>query len=78
MDRKLEDIQKVSSAIFGEDNVDISIDKDVYIITISGTILLSQLEELSKTLNVSLLLNGRSPRTDRDYLCSRIDVVIPV
>lgn len=32
MDRKLEDIQKVSSAIFGEDNVDISIDKDVYII----------------------------------------------
>lgn len=56
MDRKLEDIQKVSSAIFGEDNVDISIDKDVYIITISGTILLSQLEELSKALNVSLLL----------------------
>lgn len=33
MDRKLEDIQNVSSAIFGEDNVDISIGKDVYIIT---------------------------------------------
>jgi len=77
MDRKLEDIQKVSSAIFGEDNVDISIDKDVYIITISGTILLSQLEELSKALNVSLLLNGRSTRIDRKYECSRIDVVIP-
>ena len=77
MDRKLEDIQKVSSAIFGEDNVDISIDKDVYIITISGTILLSQLEELSKDLNVRLLLNGRSPRIDRKYECSRIDVVIP-
>lgn len=77
MDRKLEDIQKVSSAIFGEDNVDISIDKDVYIITISGTILLSQLEELSKALNVSLLLNGRSPRIDRKYESSRIDVVIP-
>lgn len=77
MDRKLEDIQNVSSAIFGEDNVDISIDKDVYIITISGTILLSQLEELSKALNVSLLLNGRSPRIDRKYEYSRIDVVIP-
>ena len=46
-------------------------------ITISGTILLSQLEELSKALNVSLLLNGRSPRIDRKYECSRIDVVIP-
>lgn len=77
MGRKLEDILKVSSAIFGEDNVNISIDKDVYIITISGTILLSELEELSKALNVSLLLKGRRPRIDRNYECSRIDVVIP-
>lgn len=77
MGRKLEGIQNVSSAIFGEDNVDISIDKDVCIITISGTILLSQLEELSKALNVSLLLRGRSPRIDRNYESSRIDVVIP-
>ena len=30
MDRTLEDIQNISSAIFGKYNVDISIDKDVY------------------------------------------------
>lgn len=77
MGRKLEDIRNISSAIFGKDNVDISIDKDVYIITISGSILLSQLDELSKALDVKLLLSGRSPRTDRDFECSRIDVVIP-
>lgn len=32
MGRKIEDIHNISSAIFGKDNVDISIDKDVYII----------------------------------------------
>lgn len=77
MGRKFEDIQNVSSAIFGKDNVDISIDKDVYIITISGSILLSQLNELSKSLDIELLLSGRNPRTDRNFECSRIDVVIP-
>lgn len=78
MGRKLEDIQNISSAIFGKDNVDISIDKDVYIITISGSILLSKLEELSKKLDIELLLFGQSPRTDRDYCTSRIDIVIPI
>lgn len=78
MGRKFEDVQNVSSAIFGKDNVDISIDKDVYIITISGSILLSQLQELSEALDIELVMFGRSPRTDRDYCTSRIDIVVPI
>lgn len=78
MGRKIEDIQNISSDIFGKDNVDINIDKDVYIITIRGSVLLSQLEELSKALDIELVMFGRSPRTDRDYCTSRIDIVVPI
>lgn len=78
MGRKLEDIQNSSYAIFGKDNVDVSMDESVYIITVCDIILLSQLEELSKSLGVSLLLRGRSSRTDGESCKSKIDIVVPV
>ncbi len=72
------DIQKLSFTIFGERNVDISVVCECYKLTISGSILLSQLNELSEKLGISLLLVGEPPAEDRDFCKSRISIIVPI
>lgn len=76
--RNKENIQKLSFGIFGERNVEISVENECYKITISGTILLSQLKELSEKLSIELLLQGELPREDRDFCTSKISIIIPI